>query len=92
VLSDLDELVPAYMPVLPIDPMASGGRRLGYLPSAIDAILYSVGEDGTDDGGDERPIRKGRRYPSAYLADWRTHDLVIHLARQPRVREADVEN
>jgi hypothetical protein len=84
--SDLDELVPAYLPAIPTDPMAPGGRRLGYVPNAIDPILYSVGDNGEDDGGNGQPIRPDYYYRGEQLTDWQTHDAVIHLSRQPRIR------
>jgi hypothetical protein len=52
----LDELVPAYLPVVPLDPYT--GKRLGYLPPPKGPyeggrrfVLYSAGWDGRDDGG-----------------------------------------
>lgn len=47
----LDELVPGYLPTAPKDPLASEGRSIGYLPEGQPAIVYSVGEDGVDNGG-----------------------------------------
>ena len=47
----LDELVPEYLPAVPIDPFAADGRTIGYLPNADPPVLYSVGEDGVDGGG-----------------------------------------
>ena len=48
---ELAELVPDYLPAVPIDPMAAGERPIHYLPNAHQPILYSVGENGRDDGG-----------------------------------------
>jgi hypothetical protein len=83
--ADLDELVPTYLLAIPSDPMAPGGRRLGYIPNAIDPILYSVGDDGKDDGGNGQPIRSEFYYHGEQLTDWRTHDAVIHLSQRPRI-------
>ncbi len=47
----LDELVGHALAQIPPDPHAADGRPFGYLPDADPAILYSVGEDGKDDGG-----------------------------------------
>lgn len=47
----LDELVPDYLPSVPLDPMAEGETPIGYLPHAERPILYSVDENGIDDGG-----------------------------------------
>lgn len=50
----LDGLVPAFLPSVPIDFM--DGKPLRYrLRPDDDYILYSVGVDGIDDGGDPRP-------------------------------------
>jgi hypothetical protein len=47
----LFELVPEFIPSVPIDPF--DGKRLRYHPNADGAyLLYCVGEDGVDDGGD----------------------------------------
>lgn len=86
--SELDELVPNYLPTLPVDPMAHAGRTLGYRSEGSDPILYSVGNNGTDDLGssalpDNRPLSK------AYSPDrWQRLDAVVHLTRQPRSRPA----
>jgi hypothetical protein len=45
----LDELVPAYLPALPLDPYS--GQPLVYRTSGDDFTLYSVGHDRTDNGG-----------------------------------------
>jgi hypothetical protein len=80
--TDLDDLVPGYLRTFPIDPLASGGRRLGFLPARADPILYSVGDDGIDDGGNDEPIG-----PQRYAGAWDTRDRAIHLLRQPRIRK-----
>lgn len=72
----LEDLVPAYLPAVPADPLAAS-KALAYAPGDR-PIVYSVGEDGRDDGGRELPpdaARKGRQGP---------HDLVVPLARRPR--------
>ncbi len=48
----LEDLVPDYLPAVPADPFADDGRTLGYLPDAEPPVLYSVGPDGVDDGGE----------------------------------------
>ena len=45
----LSELVPAYIPEMPVDPYS--GRALVYRPRTGSFELYSVGPNGTDDGG-----------------------------------------
>lgn len=58
--SSLGDLVPAYLPRLPADPMAGDGRSFGYKPNATPPVIYSVGEDGKDDGGTSLPVLKPR--------------------------------
>jgi hypothetical protein len=86
--ADLEELVPSYLATLPVDPMSAGGRRVGYIPAAGNPILYSVGDDGNDDGGNAEPIRAGTTGGS-YGIEWDTRDVVVHLSRQARVRVDD---
>lgn len=50
----LPELVPDYLPAVPRDPLAIDGRALAYRPDAEPPVLYSVGENGRDDGGRPR--------------------------------------
>jgi hypothetical protein len=45
----LDELVPSYLSKVPPDPFS--GRPLSYRPQGTNWLLYSVGPDGVDDGG-----------------------------------------
>lgn len=47
-----DELVPAYLAALLTDPF--DGQPLRYKKLAKGYVVYSVGEDGKDDGGDEK--------------------------------------
>jgi len=49
---ELADLVGKYLPALPTDPFAADGRPLGYLPKAEKPRLYSISEDGKDDGGE----------------------------------------
>jgi hypothetical protein len=79
----LDGLVPAYLPSVPRDPMAGGGAEVRYVNGRADPRrprVYSVGDDGRDDGGVEadpaRPRTRGEARPS---------DDLRHLRRQPRV-------
>jgi hypothetical protein len=52
--TSLDALVPQFLPAAPYDPMS--GKALCYrLKPDASFLLYSVGEDGKDDGGDPRP-------------------------------------
>ncbi len=56
----LDELVPRYLPAVPLDPFAPDGATIRYRPDTTPALLYSVGVDGTDNNG-ERVIRDDKR-------------------------------
>jgi hypothetical protein len=52
--ADLGALVPRYLSAVPMDPMS--GKPLCYRLNADGTFtLYSVGEDGVDDGGDPNP-------------------------------------
>ena len=71
----LAELVPTYLPVLPPDPFATDGRPLGYQRQPH-AALYSVGENGVDDGMDDKlPGRTNTSNP------WQSPDAVFYLRR-----------
>ena len=50
----LEDLVPEFLPVLPMDDF--DGKPLRYLPS--EKLLYSVAENHLDDGGVETDIKK----------------------------------
>jgi hypothetical protein len=52
--SSLKELVPEFLASEPWDPMS--GKALGYRLKDGGFVLYSVGEDGIDNGGDAKPI------------------------------------
>jgi len=69
----LDELVPEFFRSVPIDPNA--GRPLRYHPNADGTfLLYSVGEDGVDDGGDPAltagVIGNSLYWQNAHARDW----------------------
>jgi len=52
----LGQLVPEFLPSVPIDPY--DGKPLKYHPNTDGTfLLYCVGEDGLDDGGDLTPVR-----------------------------------
>jgi hypothetical protein len=73
----LEDLVPNYLPMVPVDPLAAEAKPLRYV-SGEKPLVYSVGENGRDDGGKEPlwrlPPREARN----------GSDEVIHLKRQPR--------
>src|SRR5204863_3028915 len=84
----LDELVPKYLPAVPIDPFASGGKPLRY--SADDApapIVYSVSENGLDDDG-SRASTLLRRTPNT--SRWDKMDAVLEI-KSLRLLKTDEE-
>lgn len=86
----LEELVPKYLPAVPKDPFAAGGKPLCY--SAADPaapVVYSVGDNGTDDGGSEITTR---RVPGTGKARrWQAVDAVLHMEPTPLVAPAAEE-
>ena len=57
----LDELIPAELASIPADPMSAAGK-IKYVAATTQPIVYSIGEDGIDNGGSEasttnRPVR-----------------------------------
>lgn len=66
----LDQLVPDFLSTVPVDPM--DGRRLRYRLNADGTFtLYSVGDNGTDDGGDPNLQANERE-----LSIWNGLDIV----------------
>lgn len=49
---ELSALVPDYLAEVPPDPFANGEDTFIYKPLAVRPLLYSVGTDGSDDGGE----------------------------------------
>lgn len=79
----LSELVPDYLSAVPADPMAADSRPFGYRPAATPPVLYSVGENGIDDGGTSLP---GQRYR------WALPDAVFPLLPEaPSTQPASAE-
>jgi hypothetical protein len=52
----LAELVPTYLDEVPIDPF--DGQPIRYRPGGTNVLLYSVGVDRTDNGGNTSPVRE----------------------------------
>ncbi len=73
----LTELVPAYLPRVPPDPFLPDGGGIRYKPDARPAVLYALGGDGKDDGGEE-PRRKDGRI------DTERFDIVFYLDGKPK--------
>jgi hypothetical protein len=79
----LDELVPNYLPAIPADPFATGSPLL--YTGGAKPVVYSIGENGTDDGGSEQPIDPRRKDDR-----WQQMDVVTHLILQSRTAPRDV--
>jgi hypothetical protein len=72
----LSDLVPAYLPAVPLDPFSPTDAPFQYKPNAPGGpIIYSVGENGIDDGGSETQFNSGT------FAPWDKLDAVFHLTR-----------
>ena len=61
---NLNELVPKFLSTVPVDPF--DGQALRYHRLAKGYVIYSVGADGHDDGGREKP------------ADWKSTDKTTY--------------
>ena len=72
----LDDLVPDYLPSVPLDSLAEG-TPLGYVADPDRPVVYSVGDNGKDDGG--REYREDAPWPERYQTD-----EVRRLKREPR--------
>lgn len=68
--SDLSELVAAkLLPAVPDDPFDLPGASLHYASSPMGKyVLYSIGPDGTDDGGKGIEVKSGTRKPNRTVA------------------------
>jgi hypothetical protein len=78
----LGDLVPNYLPEIPLDPFAEDGSAIGYAPEGRPAILYSVGPDGVDDGG-RYAFRSGG-------IDWDNLDIPFFLDGNRPTKPEDV--
>ncbi|MCC7291256.1 MAG: hypothetical protein IT449_04235 [Phycisphaerales bacterium] len=65
----LNDLVPDYLAAVPVDPFAEPARPLAYLPGHDPPILYSIYEDGIDDGGAE-PTSTEHERSMEWKGDW----------------------
>jgi hypothetical protein len=79
----LDELLPKYLPAVPIDPFASGEKPLSYSADDPEApLVYSVGENGTDEGGSQIPNNRRRANPGR----WEMSDAVLRMKATPLLK------
>ena len=74
----LADLVPRYLPGVPRDALARD-KKIGYVAEADRPRVYSAGNNGTDEGGSDAPLKKG--FDSGR---WSEEDVVVDLNRQKR--------
>ena len=82
--TSLEELVPGYLPSVPQDPFAPPGTPMGFRSDGPPPIVYSVGEDLTDDGGSTAPpadasAERAERLRSYSLSEYERRDIVFPL-------------
>jgi hypothetical protein len=78
--ANLNLLVPTYLPAVPIDPFAPDGHVLRYVATPGAEVVYSVGEDGRDDGGSIKLLRPvNGRIPGP----WEMRDAVFPYRPDP---------
>jgi hypothetical protein len=76
---ELGVLVPDYLPATALaDPMG-GGSMLRYVSGPTRTVVYSVGQNGTDEGGSEK-MRREWEPPDPMGME----DAVVHLTPRPR--------
>lgn len=84
---NLDSLVPEFVPIVPLDPV--DGQPLRYRQNADGTfLLYSVGENGKDDGGN--PALKEGTEPSNYYY-WLNPKALDWVWPQPAT-DAEIQN
>lgn len=86
--ASLTELTPTYLPYVPFDPMAGGGKPLHWAGTAEQRIIYSAGDDGVDDGGSE--VSPAPAY-GAPTGPWDRRDFVIRLEKRPALKAATTQ-
>jgi hypothetical protein len=79
----LAELVPAYLPAVPLDPMARSSA-LKYVAGPESPRVYSIGRNGVDDGGQEPDEVLGLARTPSGKSSFDFGDLVFKLAPRPR--------
>jgi hypothetical protein len=80
-ISSLQQLVPAYLPYVPYDPMAPGARPVRLGKAGDRPVVYSVGDDVTDDGGSDVAPGGAADPPGRVFGGWDRRDFVVHLTR-----------
>ena len=82
----LDDLVPKYLPHVPVDAFSPAASPLRYVRGPGEPMIYSVNTDGADNGGSNLD-RRGKPAES----NWNALDAIYHLKRQPRPAEPELE-
>ena len=78
------DLVPAYLPRVPDDPFAAPGTSLRLRTDTPVPLVYSVGEDATDDGGSSVFVGVGTSSaPAGYPSPEARRDWVVPLYLPP---------
>jgi hypothetical protein len=79
----LDELVPDLLAAVPIDPFSK--KPFVYERRGDGYLLYSIGENGIDEGGTDDQISQGEwRLPGADARNMARKDIVIRMPRPKR--------
>jgi len=73
----LNDLVPRYLPEIPLDPMAAG-KPLGYIANKDRTLVYSVGESGIDEQANETRMDP-EHVTGGGPHTWRARNFVVHL-------------
>lgn len=84
----LDELVPRYLPAVPIDPFDPAGGPIRYRAAMPRPVLYSLGENGVDDSNDWIDALRDPTSPFVSPYHQIQTDIVFELRREnfPRWR------
>jgi hypothetical protein len=86
----LDELVPMYLPAVPVDPYAADNRPMSYRAAAPFPAVWSVGLNGVDDGGTSLPNDDDTSVRSPRVR-WECADIVYPLERIPPATQPSPE-
>jgi hypothetical protein len=78
---NLQALVPDYLPAVPVDPFSPQAEVLRYVTTPGSEAIYSVGENGRDDGAATRPARQTNS--NRRLSTWEMMDAVVPLRPPP---------
>jgi hypothetical protein len=63
----LSDLVPVYLDTVPKDPFDGNQLRYKKLPTGF--VIYSIGQDKTDDGGKERPPKGPANWDITFIIE-----------------------